>query len=117
MAGEASNLSEEQWESLAPHFGSERWGEVLREVSRLLGFAVRKMSFEYFVRRFRLFREKIGGAVVRTGCERAIAPPVVRWFVVPLHRHHGETDAPVPTAGASWPIFIITPTTMYRFQL
>ncbi len=90
-----------------------RLGAVGRGPARgFAAFGIRREENE-----FRLFREKIGGAVVRTGCERAIAPPVVRWFVVPLHRHHGETDAPVPTAGASWPIFIITPTKMYRFQL
>jgi hypothetical protein len=51
LAGEASGMTDAQFESLRPFVGSPAWHVSLREVARLLGFAVRKMSFDYFVRR------------------------------------------------------------------
>ena len=51
LASEVPNLSIEQWTALEPYFQSTRWHEALRETSRLLAFAVKKMSLGYFVRK------------------------------------------------------------------
>jgi hypothetical protein len=51
LAGETSSLSDQQWQALQPHFKSNRWHEALRETSRQLGFAVKKMSLGYFVKK------------------------------------------------------------------
>jgi len=51
LAGETANLSDSHWAALEPHFKSDRWNECLRQTSRLLGFAVKKMSLGYFVKK------------------------------------------------------------------
>ncbi len=50
LAGEASNLSDECYESLRPFIGSPAWGEALKRAARLAGFHRRRMSLGYFVR-------------------------------------------------------------------
>jgi hypothetical protein len=52
LAGEAAHcqLSDESWQALQPYFKSERWDECLRRTSRLVGFAIKKMSFQFYIR-------------------------------------------------------------------
>jgi hypothetical protein len=49
LAGEAASLTDSQWAALEPHFKSDRWHDAVRQTSRLLGFAIKKMSLSYFV--------------------------------------------------------------------
>jgi hypothetical protein len=51
LAEDTANLSDSHWAALEPHFKSDRWNECLRQTSRLLGFAVKKMSLGYFVKK------------------------------------------------------------------
>jgi hypothetical protein len=51
LAGEAANLSDDQFEALRPFVGTEQWGEALKRTARVIGFARRRMSLQYFVRR------------------------------------------------------------------
>ena len=52
LAVETRSLSFEQWELLEPHFESPQWHAALRQTSRQLGFAVKKMSLGFFLRAF-----------------------------------------------------------------
>ena len=50
LAEDTANLSIDQWTVLEPHFKSERWNECLRQTTRKVGFAHRKMSWGFFLR-------------------------------------------------------------------
>jgi hypothetical protein len=50
LASKASSLTDEHWTALEPHFESAQWHEALRQTSRLVGFAVKKMSLQFYLR-------------------------------------------------------------------
>ena len=50
LASETSGLTDAQFESLEPFVNSARWHEALREVSRMVGFHRKRVSFDYFAR-------------------------------------------------------------------
>jgi hypothetical protein len=50
LAGETSGMTDDQFESLRPFIGSERWGESLKQTARLVGFHRRRVSLQFFVR-------------------------------------------------------------------
>ena len=54
IAGDASNLSNDYWDALKPHFNSNpaHWRECLSKAARQIGFIHNTTSFPFFVRNF-----------------------------------------------------------------
>jgi hypothetical protein len=50
LAGEAANMTDDQFEALRSFVGTPQWGEVLKRTARVIGFARRRMSLAYFIR-------------------------------------------------------------------
>jgi len=52
LADETTNLSDDYWRVLKPHFHSNptRWREALSPATRQVGFLYKKVSFPFFVR-------------------------------------------------------------------